>query len=51
MRACACICVCAGMQEGVCFVVVCSGIQRLFAGNAEGVVFVCIYYILADKSV
>ena len=31
--------VCAGMHERICLVVVCHGIHRLFAGNAEGVVF------------
>jgi len=49
VRACACICVCLGMHERVCFVVVCPGIHRLFAGNAEGVVFVCIYIVLTSS--
>ena len=40
---------CLGMHERVCFVVVCPDIHRLFAGNAEGVVFVCIYIVLTSS--
>ena len=43
------MCVCLGMHERICFVLGCHGIDWLFAGHAEGVVFVCIYIVLTSS--
>ena len=52
MRAWACICVCADMHKGLCFVVVCPGIHRC-TGCLQGIREKCsfrVHIYCADKS-